>query len=123
MPSKRIAGCFGDIVTAIDLILKWVDEAGGVDAAICHNTLVRSAIERQLLIVSEAAVRLHKLASVKTDTLAPDVDWPGIRGIGNFIRHKYDDLDARIIADVLCNRLAGVRAAAMRALSQLKDHP
>ena len=44
MPSKRIASCFGEIVTAIELILRWVEEAGGVDVAIHQNLLVRNAI-------------------------------------------------------------------------------
>ena len=119
MPSKRVADGFGDIVTAIDLILTWVEEAGGIEAAIHHNALVRNAIERQLLVISEAAVRLHKLAPEMASTLAPEIDWPGIRGIGNFIRHKYDDLDATVIADVLRHRLDGLHAAAKLALTKI----
>ena len=42
------------------------------------------------------------------------MDWPGIRGIGNFIRHKYDDLDASILVDVVRNRLIGLRDACVR---------
>jgi uncharacterized protein with HEPN domain len=119
MHSKRVADCFGDIVTAIDLILTWVEEAGGIEAAIHHNVLVRNAIERQLLVVSEAAIRLHKLAPEAESTLTPEVDWPGVRGIGNFIRHKYDDLDVTVIADVLRHRLGGLRVAVKRAQAQL----
>ncbi len=73
MPSNRVADCFGDIVNPIDLILTWIEEAGGIDAAIHHNVLVRNAIERQLLVVSEAAVRLHKLAPDTESTLTPFV--------------------------------------------------
>jgi uncharacterized protein with HEPN domain len=58
MPSERIAKCFADIVAAVDLIQAWVDQAGGVESAIYGDALVRSAIERQLLVISEAAVRL-----------------------------------------------------------------
>src|SRR4051812_46399839 len=105
MPSDRIAGCFSDIITAIELILKWVDEAGGIDVAVYRNALVRSAIERQLLVISEAAIRLQKLSPEAMGTRAPEIDWPGIRGIGNFIRHKYDDLDAEVIAEVLRHKL------------------
>ncbi len=101
MPSERARKCFTDIVDAIDLISTWVDQAGGVDNAIHHNTLVRSGIERQLLVVSEAAIRLDKLDPSLAASLAPEIDWPGVRGIGNFIRHKYDDLDTQIVIDVL----------------------
>jgi uncharacterized protein with HEPN domain len=48
------------------------------------------------------------------------VDWPGIRGIGNFIRHKYDDLDASILIDVVRNRLIGLRDACVRAVDTLE---
>ncbi len=119
MRSDRIAQCFRDVVAATDLIRTWVDQAGGVDAAVHQDLLIRSAIERQLLIISEAAIRLHQIDPAAALTLAPDIDWPGIRGIGNFIRHKYDDLDASVIADVLSNRLEPLRAAAEHALKRL----
>src|SRR5258708_3856693 len=119
MPSDRLAQCFGDVVVAADLIKKWIGQAGGVDAAIYHDLLIRSAIERQLLVISEAAIRMHKIDPVAGPTLAPDVDWPGIRGIGNFIRHKYDDLDASVLTDVLSNRLENLRVAAECVLKQL----
>jgi uncharacterized protein with HEPN domain len=93
MPSERIAKCFRDTLGAISLIESWVDEAGGADKAILHDLKARSAIERQLLVVSEAAIRLDKLDSTAAPRLAPSVDWSGIRGMGNFIRHTYDDLD------------------------------
>lgn len=119
MPSKRIAQCFIDILSAIDLIETWTNQAGGVEKAIFENLLVRSGIERQLLMISEAAIRLGKLdPSMK---IAPGIDWPGVRGIGNFIRHKYDDLDGAVIADVLRNRLGPLKSVARQALSQIGD--
>jgi uncharacterized protein with HEPN domain len=119
MPSERAIDCFKDIVGAIDLIKDWIGQAGGIDQVVHHNVLVRSGIERQLLVVSEAATRLHKLDAAMAPALAPEIDWPGIRGIGNFIRHKYDDLDSRIIIEVLENRLDVLRAASQGALSKL----
>ncbi|HEX3430259.1 MAG TPA: HepT-like ribonuclease domain-containing protein [Rhizomicrobium sp.] len=119
MHSDRIGKCFNDIIAAIDLIRRWVSEAGGLEAAIHHNELVRSAIERQLLVISEAAIRLDSLDVTCAPTLAPTIDWPGIRGIGNFIRHKYDELDTAIIADAIANRLMELRSAAEKALKQL----
>ena len=117
MLSERIRQCFADIVAAAELIKTWIARAGGVDQAISHDILIRSAIERQLLTISEAAVRLHKLDPLVASALAPNIDWAGVRGIGNFIRHKYDDLDAGIIADVLQNRLDELHAAASAVLS------
>lgn len=60
MPSDRAVKWFGDIVAAAGLVGRWSAEAGGPDAATA-DALVRSAIERQLLIISEAAKRLDHL--------------------------------------------------------------
>jgi len=47
----------------------------------------------------------------------------GIRGIGNFIRHKYDDLDTAIIVDVIEHRLEALRIACAAALAQIQLRP
>ena len=120
MRSDGVAQCFADIVAAVDLIRKWTDEAGDAEQAILHDTLVRSAIERQLLIISEAATRLDKLDATVAPALAPNIDWQGIRGIGNFIRHRYDDLDTAILIDVVMNRITDLRTAAGRALADME---
>ena len=109
MPSERVRKCFAEIKNAIDLIIGWSDQAGGAELAM-GDVLVRSGIERQLLIVSEAAIRLDKLDPAIAPRLAPEIDWPGVRGIGNFIHHKYDDLDTQIIVDALNNRLGARRS-------------
>ncbi|MGD0190763.1 MAG: HepT-like ribonuclease domain-containing protein [Rhizomicrobium sp.] len=116
MPSERTVRCFTDIIAAIDLVQSWV--AGGAEQTLRDNVLVRSAVERQILVISEAAVRLEKIEPGLSAKVAPEIDWAGIRGIGNFIRHKYDDLDATVISDVVSNRLQSLRSAAERGLAQ-----
>ena len=120
MPFERIAKCFDDVLNAINLIQTWGEEAGGAEQAILRDLKARSAIERQLLIISEAAIRLDKLDPTAAPRLAPSVDWSGVRGIGNFIRHKYDDLDTSILVDVIGNRLTELRQACLHALETLK---
>jgi len=65
-----------------------------------------AAVERKLLIVSEAAIRLGDQASV----LCPGPPWPKIRGTGNWIRHQYDRID-----------LDGVWGTVKRDLPMLKE--
>lgn len=72
-----------------------------------------------MLIISEAAIRLHRLDSEAAGRLAPGVDWAGVRGMGNFIRHKYDDLDSKVIADVLRTKLGELQAACVAAIEEL----
>ncbi len=119
MPSDRIVKCLQDVIDAIDLIETWIAEAGGADQAIYHDPKTRSAVERQLLVMSEAAIRLDKLDASAGPRLAPNIDWPGIRGIGNFIRHKYDDLDTTVLVDVLRNRMRDLRDACVSAIDGL----
>jgi uncharacterized protein with HEPN domain len=122
MPFERIAKCFDDTLNAITLIQAWVEEAGGAEQVILRDLKARSAIERQLLIISEAAIRLDRLDPTAAPRLAPSVDWSGIRGIGNFIRHKYDDLDTSILIDVISNRLTELRQACLHALALLESN-
>lgn len=53
----------------------------------------RSAVERQLMILTEAVIRLKSDA----ESLLPGIDCLKIRGLGNFMRHEYENVqDHRI---------------------------
>ncbi|MBY0421942.1 MAG: DUF86 domain-containing protein, partial [Parvularculaceae bacterium] len=85
-------------------IRRWVEDAGGPEQALATGALHRNAIERQLLIISEAAIRLHRDSTFPLQ-FAPDFDWAGARGIGNVLRHRYDAIDPAIIIGVLTVQL------------------
>ena len=53
----------------------------------------QSAVERQLLVVSEASYRLGREAHA----LAPGPDWSDLCGLGNVLRHGYHKIDDEII--------------------------
>ena len=110
-PFERQARGFEDVLGAIDLIERWVADVGGAANAVAPRSIVRNAIERQLLVISEAAIRIHRQDPEMLARLAPGIDWPGVRGIGNYIRHRYDDVEPEIIADVLRNDLAPLKLA------------
>lgn len=118
MPSSRAAKWFADIVAAIDLIEVWRSEAADI-GALLGDAKSQSAIERQLLLISEAAIRLHRIDGDITSRLAPEIDWPGVHGMGNVIRHRYDDLDIEILKDVLEGKLTSLKLACERALKAL----
>lgn len=117
MLSEEIAKPLQHILDAIAAIREWVEDAGGVDAAVFHNDLIRSAIERKLLIVSEAAIRIDREDPSFAPMHAPEIDWRGVRGIGNILRHRYDDLDTQVILLVLQNRIGPLEAACQRLLN------
>jgi uncharacterized protein with HEPN domain len=78
--------------------------------------LIRSAVERQLQILTEAAFRLRENAEV----LCPSVDWRAIRGLGNFLRHEYDIISDRQIWESIHNELPPLKLAVSGALSNLE---
>ena len=72
-----------------------------------------AAVERKLLIVSEAAIRLGKDAEVR----CPGLPWGEIRGIGNWLRHQYDAVELSVVWKTLRDDLPPLRAAVERTLA------
>ena len=52
-----------------------------------------AAVERKLLVISEAAVRLGEQGPI----LCPGVPWHKIRGTGNWLRHQYERVDIQTV--------------------------
>jgi len=61
----------------------------------------------------QAAIRLGEQAEV----LCPGVPWRNIRGIGNWLRHQYDRIDAEAIWRTVIDDLPPLESAVARALS------
>jgi uncharacterized protein with HEPN domain len=72
-----------------------------------------AAVERKLLVISEAAVRLGDQA----EALCPSLPWRDIRGIGNWLRHQYDHVDLETLWNTLEDDLPPLRIGVQRALS------
>jgi len=111
-PGKRVA----DILGAIERINVYVAAIGGVDALMRKDRLHRDAVERQLLILAEAATKLRG----QVEELEPGIDWHAIRGIGNFIRHDYDGIETEIISRVLTTELAPLGEACLRLQARFR---
>lgn len=118
MSSERIREYFCDIRGAIALIREWIGEVGGADIALA-KPLQRAAIERELIRVSEAAIRIDGAEKGIAERLAPGVEWRGVRGIGNVIRHRYDKIEPEVIAGVLNDLLDGLEQGAAKAIADL----
>jgi uncharacterized protein with HEPN domain len=76
------------------------------------------ACQYALLVVSEAAKRLGP----KADQLCPGPPWRDIGGIGNRLRHAYDQLDFALIWKVYQDDLPPLKEAVTVALQRLKDN-
>jgi uncharacterized protein with HEPN domain len=82
---------FQDILGSIALIDLFLE---GLEFEAYENDLkTKSAVERQLQIITEAAYRLGDEAEI----LCPGPDWKGFMGMGNVLRHGYHKVDDRIV--------------------------
>jgi uncharacterized protein with HEPN domain len=85
----------------------------GMDfAAFVARAPVVYAVQYALLTISEAARRLGPNA----EALAPHQPLADIRGIGNILRHQYDEVDPEVIRSVVQRDLAALKADAQQAL-------
>lgn len=104
---------FGDIVASVNLIDSFVGVMTFEQYRMDLKT--KSAVERQLQIVTEAAIRIGDDA----ERLCPGLDWRGIRGMGNILRHAYDQVEDTILWDAIRVGLPPLREAAIAALAAL----
>ena len=110
MPSSRPELRFRDIVEGIDFILKFTKGMELEQFLADHRT--RLAVERCLSIISEAA---RKLGS-EAEALCPEIPWDQVRGLGNWLRHDYDQMDYSAIWETVTEDLRALRAACQRQL-------
>lgn len=89
---------------------------GGMDFEAFHqNPKTIAAVGRKLQIINESAIRLGDEAVRR----CPGQRWADIRGIGNWLRHRYDrvELDTiwKAVRDGLPRLIKAVRATVFRA--------
>jgi uncharacterized protein with HEPN domain len=91
VPFRNAQTHFEDILQSIDHIAEFL---AGIDfEGYREDRKTRSAVERELQIITEAAIRLGDEA----ETLCPGPDWKGFRGMGNILRHVYHRVDDEIV--------------------------
>lgn len=80
MPFREPALSLRDILDGIDMIIEFARDMDLEAFREDHKTV--AAVERKLLLISEAAVRLGEDA----ERLCPGLPWRNIRGIANSAR-------------------------------------
>ncbi len=117
MPFRDAQSHLRDIHESIDHIGEFLD---GMDfEAYRVDIKTQSAVERQLQIITEAAIRLGEEA----ETLCPGLDWKGIRGMGNFLRHEYQRIDDKIVWNTVKHELPTLNTAVLSALTPPRTNP
>ena len=77
--------------------------------------LLRRTAERAVQIISEAA----KLLPADYVARYPEAPWNAIVGIGNVLRHEYQEVDDRTLRDVVSVHLPLLRPIVIRMLTDL----
>lgn len=111
MPFRDSQTHLHDILQSIDRIDSFVSGIGFEDYV--NDPKTQSAIERQLQILTEAAVRLGD----DGERLCPGIEWKGFRGMGNILRHEYHRIDNAIVWDTVKMELPPLRIAVLAALT------
>jgi uncharacterized protein with HEPN domain len=76
---------------------------------------LREMIERNIARISEAA----RFVPNDVRTTYPEVPWRRIVGIGNVIRHDYDEIDDRVMWDTATQKLLPLKEAVQRMLREV----
>jgi uncharacterized protein with HEPN domain len=97
-----------DIIDAIEGIQETL--VGVTFAEFERTWHLRRATERGLEIISEASRQLPK----EMKDAEPNVPWQKIAGIGNILRHDYDEIDPMIIWNIVGESLPFLREAVGR---------
>ena len=117
MPFREPALSLRDILDGIDMIVQFVR---GMDLEeFREDPKTVAAVERKLLLVSEAAMRLGEDA----ECLCPGLPWHNIRGIGNWLRHRYDRVDVETVWNTVVDDLPPLRSGVLRALTPPQANP
>jgi uncharacterized protein with HEPN domain len=104
LPFREPTLSLRDILNGIDMIVQFVR---GMDLeAFREDPKTVAAVERKLLLISEAATRLGEDA----ERLCPGLPWRNIRGIGNWLRHRYDRVDTETVWNTVIDDLPQLRS-------------
>ncbi|HEY1995330.1 MAG TPA: HepT-like ribonuclease domain-containing protein [Edaphobacter sp.] len=115
MPFRNVQTHFKDILQSIDHIGEFI---AGIDfEGYQEDRKTRSAVERELQIITEAATRLGEEA----ETFVPGPDWKGFRGMGNILRHVYHRVNDEIVWNTVKEELPPMRIAVSNALRSMAD--
>ena len=117
MPFRDANQSLRDIADAINLIEQFTTEMDF--EAFREDPKTIAAVERKLLVVSEAAVRLGNDGEI----LCPGVPWRDVRGIGNWLRHQYESIELPVLWKTVRDDLPQLRAAVVQALNSPPASP
>ncbi len=114
LPSEKRLDRLGDIVKNCERIARHT--AGMSRESYFADEKTIDAIERCLQRISEAAVKLGP----DLDARYPEAPWKEARGIGNILRHKYDEIVDDLIWTSIESNVPRLRTSAVSEIARLE---
>lgn len=110
-PAPRLT----DIIEAIELIRS--EMAGVTLVAFEPDRRKRWLVERGIEIISEASRHLSEELKARH----PEIPWPKVAGIGNVLRHEYEDVAHDVLWHVVRDDLPPLEQACREELARVPD--
>lgn len=114
--ARDTAHLYKDILAELSFIAKATK--GLTFKSYARDALVKRAVERSLLTISEA---VRALPAAHTST-QPDIPWKQIKGIGNVLRHEYFRVADSIIWNTVQEHMPPLTIA-IKAMAKLDAAP
>lgn len=111
---QRLLDRLGHIREAAAAIREYV--AGKSPDRFMAERLLRSAVEREIAVMSEASRHVPEALKARF----PSVDWLGVAGIGNVLRHDYDGIDYRRLWEIATTDVAPLEAAVLAMIAEIE---
>lgn len=116
MSSNREAQRLQEIVDYIDKAASIIGDRSLTEFR--QDEIARLAVERVLQIITEAAI---KIGEARMEEIAPDESFAKIRGMGNVLRHGYDEILVDTIYATVKDSLLPLRAACIEELERQRS--
>lgn len=84
-------------------------------AGFLQDRIAQRAVERCLEVISEASRKLPEAMKAAH----PEIPWRRVAGIGNVLRHDYDEVDAGIVWQAATVEVVPLRAAVAAMLAEI----
>ena len=110
---ERVVDYLQHILDAIERAITYAAQAGNADAFKGHP-LLQDGIVRNMEVIGEAAIKLHKVAP-DIATAHPDIPWKDMRTMRNKLIHDYFDVDLDVVWSTVQRDLP-ILAGQIRAL-------
>lgn len=81
-----------------------------------EDRIVQRAVERCLEVISEASRKLPETMKAAH----PEIPWRKVAGIGNVLRHDYDEVDAGVIWTAATVEVVPLRAVVAAMLAEIE---